>query len=159
MPVGIRGVGPQVAQRYWGLSRSDYFDRAEVWPVKPQGELLLIPMVETRKAVENIEKIVRVKGLSALMIGPGDMQVSFGHTKPYAGGGFPPDVEAAIQKVARAAREARVPFGITAGPNDVEASAPRIPIPGWGRGHGTQAEIHGGQPITGLTCEASRCGA
>ncbi|MBM3802555.1 MAG: hypothetical protein FJW26_09650 [Acidimicrobiia bacterium] len=121
MPVGIRGVGPQVAQRYWGLSRSDYFDRAEVWPVKPYGELLLIPMIETRKAVENIEKIVRVKGLSALMIGPGDMQVSFGHTKPYPGGGFPPDVEAAIQKVARAARDARVPFGITAGPNDVEA--------------------------------------
>ncbi|MBM3773918.1 MAG: hypothetical protein FJW37_02025 [Acidobacteria bacterium] len=121
MLVGIRGVGPQVAQRYWGLSRSDYFERAEVWPVNPHGEVLLIPMIETRKAVENIEKIVRVKGLSALMIGPGDMQVSFGHTKPHPGGGLPPDVEAAIQKVARVAREARIPFGITAGPNEVES--------------------------------------
>jgi 4-hydroxy-2-oxoheptanedioate aldolase len=108
---GVRGVGPQVAMRYWGLSRSDYFQRAEVWPLTPDAELMVIPMIESRAGVNNIEKILAVKGVSAVFLGPGDMSVAFGHTSAPPGGGLFPDVEAAFQRVINACKSAKIPCG------------------------------------------------
>src|SRR5688500_15428035 len=51
-PVGRRGYSPQNAERYWGLSTEEYFDRADVWPLDTQGELLPILQCETVRGVE-----------------------------------------------------------------------------------------------------------
>ena len=117
---GVRGVAPTIAQRYWGLTRSQYFEKTEVWPISPDGEICVIPMIETRKAVDNIDEILKVKGVSAVQLGPGDMAVSYGHTRPGPGGGLPEDVEAGIQKVAAACKKANIPCGIGAGGKDIE---------------------------------------
>ena len=42
-PVGReRGLWPMNAARYWGISVADYLEKADVWPINPEGEILLI---------------------------------------------------------------------------------------------------------------------
>ena len=40
-------------------------------------QLLIIPMVETQEAVANLEAIVNVPGINALLIGPSDLSINF----------------------------------------------------------------------------------
>ena len=51
-PAGIRGDGPTAAVRYWGLSQQDYYDRADVWPLNPKGEIFVILMMEDTRGIE-----------------------------------------------------------------------------------------------------------
>jgi 4-hydroxy-2-oxoheptanedioate aldolase len=37
-PPGVRGDAPVRAARYWGLSQQEYYARADVWPLAPQGK-------------------------------------------------------------------------------------------------------------------------
>ena len=41
-PVGMRGHAPNNAVRYWGVSGEEYFVKADVWPIDPDGEILPI---------------------------------------------------------------------------------------------------------------------
>lgn len=77
-PVGERGVSPAEAIRYWGATRQEYFTTADVWPLNPDGDLLLIALVEHVDAWQRIEEIVAVPGLGAVLWGPGDGSVSMG---------------------------------------------------------------------------------
>ena len=38
-PAGIRGDGPTGAVRYWGLTQQEYYKKADVWPLDPNGEI------------------------------------------------------------------------------------------------------------------------
>jgi 4-hydroxy-2-oxoheptanedioate aldolase len=100
-PAGIRGWGPTRAARYWGLTPPEYAQRADVWPLNPEGELLAIAMIESRTAVDNIDAILKVPGLGGILIGPADLSLSLGVGNP---GGNPqaPEVEAATATVAKA---------------------------------------------------------
>ena len=42
----MRGDGPTAAVRYWGVSQQEYYDRADVWPLNPKGEIFVILMME-----------------------------------------------------------------------------------------------------------------
>jgi len=35
---------PAAAARYWGLTQQEYYARADVWPLNPQGEILVAIM-------------------------------------------------------------------------------------------------------------------
>ncbi len=113
-PQGKRGVGYGWAARQWGLSGGEYAERADLWPLDPQGELVLWVMVESKSAVENIRAIAAVPGIGGLFIGPSDLAFSLG--VPLGD----PAVEVAIEKVAAAATEARVPLGTLCGGSEVE---------------------------------------
>ena len=39
-PAGIRGDGPMIAARYWGVTQQEYYERADVWPLNPKGEMI-----------------------------------------------------------------------------------------------------------------------
>ena len=39
-PPGQRGDAPTSAARYWGLTAQEYYRRADVWPLNPDGEVL-----------------------------------------------------------------------------------------------------------------------
>ncbi|MFE7416829.1 aldolase/citrate lyase family protein [Rhodococcus sp. NPDC057529] len=68
--VGERRVWPKLASRYWGCADYDeYFDMADFWPLSEQGEIVLIAMVATPTALENIEEIASVPGLSGILFG------------------------------------------------------------------------------------------
>jgi 4-hydroxy-2-oxoheptanedioate aldolase len=41
-PAGIRGDAPARAARYWGLTQQEYYKRADVWPLAPEGEILVV---------------------------------------------------------------------------------------------------------------------
>ena len=100
-PVGKRGCCPGVAPAYWGLSRLEYFQRSDVWPLNPDGELLALVMIESGTAIENIDEILEVPGLGGVLVGPADLSLSLGAGTPEPNLRAP-EVEAATATVARA---------------------------------------------------------
>ena len=51
---GQRGDAPAAAARYWGLSQQEYYAKADVWPLDPDGEVLVVIMCEEVKAIDNL---------------------------------------------------------------------------------------------------------
>lgn len=113
-PQGKRGVGYGWAARYWGLPGSEYARRADLWPLDPQGELVLWVMIESASAVENCKAIAETPGVGGLFVGPSDLAFSLG--VPLGD----PAVEDAIEKVAKVAKEAGIPLGTLCGASQVE---------------------------------------
>src|ERR1043166_5342132 len=73
-PAGIRGAGPTGAVRYWGLTQQEYYHKADVWPLDPNGEIFVILQIEDTRGVENLDAILKeVKGIGAILIGEGDL--------------------------------------------------------------------------------------
>ncbi len=67
-PLGQRSVGPARAVVYAG---ADYLDHANE-------EIAIAVMIETPKALENLDDIASVEGIDALYIGPADLSQSLG---------------------------------------------------------------------------------
>ncbi|WP_415919547.1 HpcH/HpaI aldolase family protein [Tateyamaria sp. SN6-1] len=67
-PAGNRSFGPARGKLYGG---ADYFDGAN-------DEILAIPMIETRAAVENIDAILGVAGVDMIYVGPNDLALDLG---------------------------------------------------------------------------------
>lgn len=107
-PEGIRGVGYGWPARQWGLSGEEYARRADLWPLDPEGELVLWTMIETRRGLEHCEAIARTPGVHGLFIGPSDLAFSLG--VPLGD----PAVERAIRRIALACRKAGVALGTLA---------------------------------------------
>ena len=83
-PAGIRGDGPTGAVRYWGLTQPEYYARADVWPLDPKGEILVILQIEDMKGVENLDDMLKkVPGIGAILIGEGDLSQELGFPRQY----------------------------------------------------------------------------
>ncbi len=83
-PAGIRGDGPTAAARYWGLSQQDYYQKADVWPLNPKGEIFAILQIEDTKGVENLDAMLKdVPGIGAILIGEGDLSQELGYPRQY----------------------------------------------------------------------------
>jgi len=83
-PKGVRGDGPASAARYWGLTQPDYYARADVWPLAPQGEILVGLMIESVAAIENLdEMLANVPGIGFCLIGEGDLSQELGYARQY----------------------------------------------------------------------------
>jgi 4-hydroxy-2-oxoheptanedioate aldolase len=78
-PAGIRGDGPTQAARYWGLSAQEYYDRADVWPLAPKGEILVVIQIEDTAGIRNLPDMLKnVPGIGAVLIGEGDLSQELG---------------------------------------------------------------------------------
>lgn len=110
-PEGLRGRNPTNAQWFWGIR--DYQQKADLWPLDPDGEVLAILQIETPEGVANAREIASVPGVGVIFIGPSDLTAAMG---------FPPadDVEEAIQQVLRACLTTNVACAITTSARDVE---------------------------------------
>ncbi|UUO07169.1 aldolase/citrate lyase family protein [Blastopirellula sp. J2-11] len=113
-PEGKRGVGYRHAARYWGLTPQEYAQRADVWPLDPQGELVVWVMIETVEAVQNCEDIAQTPGVGGLFIGPSDLAFSLGVDKG------DPVFEAAIAQVASIAQKNRIPCGLLSNGDQIQ---------------------------------------
>ena len=83
-PAGIRGDGPTQAARYWGVTQQEYYDRADVWPLAPQGEILVILMIEDTAGIANLDDMLKnVPGIGAILIGEGDLSQELGLPRQY----------------------------------------------------------------------------
>ena len=108
-PAGRRGWGPGRAAAAWGFPVNEYaFQRADVWPLNPDGELFAMIMIETAEGVKNIDDIITVPGIGAIFIGASDLGVSLGVGPPVANGANAPETEAAVQKVLKSCQAAKV---------------------------------------------------
>jgi 4-hydroxy-2-oxoheptanedioate aldolase len=96
-PAGLRGDAPAAAARYWGLTQQEYYPRADVWPLNPQGEILVILMIEDTQGIANLPDILKnVPGIGIVLIGEGDLSQELGHPRQYD---YPPLLEAMAQVV------------------------------------------------------------
>jgi 4-hydroxy-2-oxoheptanedioate aldolase len=108
-PRGMRGWSPGVAAATWGVTTQQYAPVADLWPLDPSGEIILIPQIETPEAIENLPEIMAVPGVGALFIGPADLHNNMG----YLGQSGVAEVEAEIQRALQMANEAGMPVGLT----------------------------------------------
>lgn len=107
---GRRGSGGQAqAAAIWGLTVPEYLERADPWPLNPEGELLLGLKIENTRALANAEKVAAVPGISFAEWGPGDMGMSLGfmdaHDPPY-----PPEMLEARNRVLAACKANNLAF-------------------------------------------------
>jgi 4-hydroxy-2-oxoheptanedioate aldolase len=83
-PAGQRGDAPAAAARYWGLTQQEYYRKADVWPLAPDGEVVVAIMCEEVRAVENLPDILeQVPGITAVIIGEGDLSQDLGFPRQY----------------------------------------------------------------------------
>jgi 4-hydroxy-2-oxoheptanedioate aldolase len=67
-PVGSRSFGPSLPNNRYGST----------YPVRANDEVAVIPMIETREALANLDEIVSVPGVDAVYIGPADLSIALG---------------------------------------------------------------------------------
>lgn len=126
------GSAPQV----WGMSEAEYKQKADVWPLNPNGELVNFTIVESKEGLEKIREIAAVKGIGVLFPGAGTLRGVFSTTDA-AGQRVldEPAWEAAIQKVLSACKEFNVPCGYPANATDIEKRIQQgfsVFVIGWG---------------------------
>jgi 4-hydroxy-2-oxoheptanedioate aldolase len=114
-PRGVRGDGPMNASRYWGLTQQEYYAKADVWPLAPQGEILCGLMIESTMAIENLDDILaNVPGVGFVLIGEGDLSQELGLARQYEH----PEVLAAMGQIVATCHKHKVKVGnphVTAG--------------------------------------------
>ncbi len=107
-PPGIRGDAPNAAARYWGISNQEYYKRADVWPLDPNGEILVIIQCEELRAIKNLPKMLEeVPGIGVVLIGEGDLGQEMGIPRQYDH----PDLRAAMADIIAICKEHNVPVG------------------------------------------------
>ncbi len=99
---GLRGCSPRRASDYY-LSLHEYIEHAD-------DEIMVIPQIESAQAADNIDEILTVEGIDAIMVGAWDMSSSMSYHKLLGTEKFPhPTVVEKIKKVRKACSEADVP--------------------------------------------------
>ena len=107
-PPGIRGDAPGTAARYWGISNQEYYQRADVWPLAPEGEVMVVIQCEELRAIKNLPRILQeVPGIGAVVIGEGDLSQEMGIPRQYDH----PDLRAAMADIVAICKAYRVPVG------------------------------------------------
>jgi len=118
---GTRPDDVGTAPAYWGMSESQYRQKADLWPLNPDGELMNWTIVESKEGLAHVREIAAVKGISVLFPGAGTLRGVFSTTN--ADGQRVLDEagwEDAIQQVLAACKEFKVPCGYPATANDIE---------------------------------------
>lgn len=86
-PHGTRGVGFSRANLF-----GKYFDRYKEFAARP----IVVVMIESREAIDNIGDIAAISGLDALLIGPYDLSASLGETGNFESREFKDAVESCL---------------------------------------------------------------
>ena len=109
------------APKMWGLSEKEYREKADLWPLNPNGELVNWTIVESKEGLAHVREIAAVPGVGVLWPGAGTLRGVFSTTNPDGTRKLDEAAwEAAIQQVLSACKEFKVPCGFPATPNDIE---------------------------------------
>jgi 2-keto-3-deoxy-L-rhamnonate aldolase RhmA len=127
------------APAMWGMSEKEYREKADLWPLNPNGELVNFTIVESLEGLSKIREIAAVKGIGVLFPGAGTLRGIFSTVDSSV---TPPrrvvdqeKWEAAIQQVLAACKEFNVACGYPAGEADIEMRMKQgftVFIIGWG---------------------------
>jgi 4-hydroxy-2-oxoheptanedioate aldolase len=116
-PRGYRSFGPIRAKYYSGGAThggGNYHHIAD-------DETLVIPQIETREAIKNLDAILEVPGISAIYIGPSDLSMALG--KEPRKGQSDPEVVEAKQYILETAKKHKIPAGIHTNSKDAAVNA------------------------------------
>ncbi len=105
-PWGFRSFGPIRAKYYGGGTThggGNYHNYAN-------DETLVIPQIETKEAIKNLDEILQVPGISAIYIGPSDLSMALG--KEPRKGQTDPEVIEAKSYILETAKKHGIPAGI-----------------------------------------------
>ena len=97
-PTGARGVA---------FSRANLFGKYFDSYVEEAQQPLLIIMIESKKAVDNLEAILSVKGIDAVLIGPYDLSASMGLTAQFDESKF----KIVIESILMTCKKHKIPCG------------------------------------------------
>jgi 4-hydroxy-2-oxoheptanedioate aldolase len=97
-PRGKRGFGPFIGHSRWGVSFDDYLS-------KVGSTIVCNVLIETRAAIDNIEAICSVEGISALILAPFDLSVELGCPGQLDN----PDFLKAVERFESATTAAKIP--------------------------------------------------
>lgn len=116
-PEGRRGTSAGVAQTYWGIPNFEEYHRlADTWPLDPNGEVLVVILIEEEQGLTNVREILRqVKGIGCVVAAEVDLSTSMG----FPGQPNAPGVQQAVATIEAAAKEFRVPIGSLANRNNI----------------------------------------
>jgi 4-hydroxy-2-oxoheptanedioate aldolase len=90
------------------LTSAEYYARADVWGLDPQGEILVVVMCEEVRAIDNLPEMLReVPGIGVVLIGEGDLSQNLGYPRQYEH----PAVIEAMTAIRRICQEHDVPCG------------------------------------------------
>jgi 4-hydroxy-2-oxoheptanedioate aldolase len=118
---GTRPEDVGTAPSYWGVSEQAYKQKADLWPLNPDGELVNWTIVESTEGLAHVREIAAVKGIGVLWPGAGTLRGVFTTTgasgeRVFDQAGW----ENAIQTVLAACKAFNVPCGFPATPADIE---------------------------------------
>jgi 2-keto-3-deoxy-L-rhamnonate aldolase RhmA len=110
------------APAYWGMDEKHYREKADLWPLNPNGELTNWTIVESKEGLAHVREIAAVKGISVLFPGAGTLRGVFSTIGADGRPTFDEQAwEAAIQQVLAACKEFNVPCGYPATEKDIAA--------------------------------------
>jgi len=118
---GTRPNDIGTAAAHWNITADQYRQKADLWPLNPDGELINWTIVESKEGLAHVREIAAVKGIGVLWPGAGTLRGVFSTTN--AAGERVLDTagwENAIQQVLSACKEFHVPCGFPANANDIE---------------------------------------
>ncbi|MGI5998765.1 MAG: HpcH/HpaI aldolase family protein [Lutispora sp.] len=98
-PIGKRGF---FMARSAGYGHDDFAQNVDEYLKTCNSETLLIPQCETKGCLENIESIVKIKGVDGIFIGPYDLSIGMGKPAQFDD----PEFIGAIARVLKACKDA-----------------------------------------------------
>lgn len=104
-PEGLRGLAPMRANRFL-LGP----EKQEDWVARANREMLVLPQIETREALEHVEEVAAVPGIDGFIVGPRDLALALG----FRDGPSHPEIEAAIDRVVSVAKKRGLVVGTVA---------------------------------------------
>jgi 4-hydroxy-2-oxoheptanedioate aldolase len=133
---GTRTDGVGSAAAYWGLTEAEYREKADLWPLNPDGELISWVIVESHEGLANVREIAAVPGIGVLWPGAGTLRGLFSSVGDDGQRVLDEEGwEHAIQQVLSACKEFDVPCGFPANANDIEMRMEQgfsVFVMGWG---------------------------
>ena len=102
-PEGFRGFASQ--------ARASRYGRIKGYHATANAEICLLLQVETKRGLENLERIARVEGVDGVFVGPGDLSAALG----YLGEPNHPEVVKTIDDAIRRIKDAGSVPGILSG--------------------------------------------
>jgi len=106
-------TGLEHAAAYWGLTVDQYRQKADIWPLNKNGELLVTVIIESREGLAHAREIAAEPGVGQIFAGYGTLGQVFR--------GDPQGREAAAAQILAACKEFKVPCGFpTNNPAEVE---------------------------------------
>ncbi len=131
---GLRGWGSHTfAAWVWGLSVPEYLQKADVWPLNPEGEIMLGVKLEDQQALDRAAETLSVPGLAFAEHGPRDLGLSYGYLEGRADPPLPPEVVAAGDMVLELTKERGMFFLDNVLPGNVARQIDRGVMIGAGR--------------------------